>query len=170
MINIIEKLKLIFLIFSIYIYKFQSITHYSFYLKFRPFSSLSNKMAASKSLIFIPLLLLLFFFQSLPTSAAVCDGASNSLTGILRRNILQTAARRIADNNVERKMSVHIKRGTRGGRSSSTGSSPIPTRPVWIGTGRRTSAANRSRVASFGVGFLLIFSGLFMWNLIDSFL
>uniref|UniRef100_A0A9I9DBZ2 Protein no-on-transient A-like n=1 Tax=Cucumis melo TaxID=3656 RepID=A0A9I9DBZ2_CUCME len=109
-------------------------------------------MAAIKSLLFISLLALLFFSESLSTSAADCRGASNSVTGMLRRNVLQTATHEIADS--EGKMNVHIKRGG-GGR----------IRPVAAGTGltgNRKSAASRSQVASFGLGFLLFFSRLFL--------
>ncbi|KGN44886.1 hypothetical protein Csa_015765 [Cucumis sativus] len=106
-------------------------------------------MAAIKSLISISLLALLFFSESLSTSAANCRGASNSVTAMLRRNILQTATHEIADS--EGKMNVRIKKGGLG-----------RFRPIGAGTGTgtRSSAANRSRVDSFGLGFLLFFFGL----------
>lgn len=114
------------------------------------------KMAAVKSLLSLALIALLFFSESLATSAADRGGASNSLTGMLRRNILHTPVHQIADNNVESstelKMNAHIK--AKGGRIR-----PIAT---GAGTGSRKSAANRSRVASFGFGFLLFFLGLFL--------
>lgn len=107
------------------------------------------QMAALKSLVSVALLALLLFSESLTASAVDRSGDSNSLTGMLRRNVLQTAAHQIADNSVEsspeRKMNVHIKRRMR---------------PV--ATGTRSSAANRSRIASIGVGSVLVVLGLFL--------
>ncbi|KAG6593163.1 hypothetical protein SDJN03_12639, partial [Cucurbita argyrosperma subsp. sororia] len=106
-------------------------------------------MAAIKALLSIALIALLLFFESLPTSAAVHRGASTSLAGILRRNIVQTTA----DHHqvAEKKFNVHIKRRMR-------------MRPVLIGR-PKTSAANRSREAFCGVGSMLcifVLLGLFL--------
>lgn len=155
--------------------------NYTFHIK-------SQTMAAIKTTIFISLLALLFFYEYLyPLPPPVRGAHSNSVTGVLHRKILQTAAHKTAGDNVEssseRKMNnVHMKIGTsgggggggggrgggggggRGGRGGGGGRdrSSKRTNLGGGGTGHHKSAANRSLVASFGVGFLLFILGLFM--------
>lgn len=112
----------------------------------------SVRMAAFRSLLSIALLALLFIFsESIPTS--------NSLTGIPRRDVFQTAAHWITKSSVIESSSLrksnnfHIEARRR-------------IRPVLIGSNHPKSAANWSRVASFEVGSVLsicIFLGLFFW-------
>ncbi|KAA0068046.1 protein no-on-transient A-like [Cucumis melo var. makuwa] len=80
-------------------------------------------MAAIKTTIFISLLALLFFYEYLyPLPPPVRGAHSNSVTGVLHRKILQTAAHKTAGDNVEssseRKMNnVHMKIDRRSGQT-----------------------------------------------------
>lgn len=132
-------------------------------------------MASTKSLLLIPLLILLLFSKFLSTSTTDHGGeAPNSLTETFHRNIFHTAAHPIAKNNGESSLKENmnnalVKKRTR----------PLPL-PLPIGRSRGhnrnctsttknqtrshnrncTSIANQNRGTPFGIGSIILLLGL----------